>query len=161
MLVADAGFQPYRNVLSNPSTLSPEESSGTNPITNQQTKAVAQLFSASYTTLLLILVKYYRFDETSDNQDGLQGAAKTMMMRIIAKLGKFLSTLPATADKNAGPPFEIYTLPSLPYERPASLKVLRERLGLEKAFAAGLVTQYPALSTLPAQFDLILSALPV
>jgi hypothetical protein len=142
---ADATFQPHRNVISNPATLDPPDPAhpDTTPITDANTHAVAELFSACYTTLLLTLVKYYRFEENADNQNSLQGVAKTLMMLVIAKLGPLLSKLPAGNGKKAGPPFEIYTLPSLPNDRDASLKVLRERFAIAKDFAAALAPTVP------------------
>lgn len=142
---ADAAFQPYRNVVSNPATLDPPDLAhpDTTPITDADTHRVAELFSACYTTLLLTLVKYYRFEENADNQTALQGVAKTLMMLVTAKLGPLLSKLPAGNGKNAGPPFEIYTLPSLPNDRDASLKILRERFAIEKDFAVALAPAVP------------------
>ena len=164
-LATSSGFKPYRNVLSNPATLDPPglAKPDTNLIANTDTKSAAELFNACYTTLLLVLVKYYRFDEDSDNQDALQGVAKGLMMNVLAKLGALLSQLPATAGKNAGPPFEIYTLPSLPNERDASLKVIRERFGIAKAFATDLaakVTKDGVVQMVALQLDAIAQTIP-
>jgi hypothetical protein len=141
-LDANPAFVPYRNVVSNPVTLAPPtDTGGTTAITDPDTKATAELFNACYTTLLLTLAKYYRFEETEDNQNAFQGIAKALMMTVLAKVGPLLSQLPAGGGKNAGPPFEIYTLPSLPYDRAASLIVLRERLDLATAYATDLATR--------------------
>jgi hypothetical protein len=139
-------FRPYRDVVVNPATLPVDpDHPGTTPITDPTAKAVAELFNACYTTLLLILVKYYRFEETAENQTALQGAAKNLMMTVLSSLGPFLSLLPAGpgSTQKAGPPFEIYTLPSLPDDRRASLIVLRERIAAEKAFADAVAANLP------------------
>lgn len=140
----DAAFQPHRDVLSNPATLpSQHGQSDTNVITAPDTKAVAELFNACYTTLLIVLVKYYRFEEAADFQDTLQGIAKVLMMNVLGRLGPLLSQLPSGLGKNAGPPFEIYTLPSLPGDRDASLTVLRERCAISETFARALAARVP------------------
>jgi Ferritin-like len=164
-LTANRDFLPYRNVLMNPATLEAPDPARpeTNMILNPDTKSVAELFNACYTTLLLTLVKYYRFDETSDNQDALQGVAKSLMMNVLAKLGPLLSQLPANESKNAGPPFEIYTLPCLPNDRDASLKILRERLEISKSFVTDLatrVTRDGILQKTAQQLDAIAQAIP-
>jgi hypothetical protein len=161
-LTKNAGFAPFRNVLSNPGTLDPL-TPGTNAIANPDTNAAAALFNACYTTLLLVLVKYYRFDENSDNQDALQGISKGLMMNVLAKLGPLLSSLPGTGDKNGGPPFEIYTLPVLPDDRNASLKVIRERFGILKAEAVNLatkITQGGVMQRIAQQLDAIAQTIP-
>lgn len=151
-LVVDPAFQPHRTVVSNPATLAAPQPDhpDTVAITDPTTKDVAELFNACYTTLLLMLVKYYRFGETPDNQDALQSIAKAMMMRVIAPLGPLLSKLPAGTGKTAGPPFEIYTLPSLPDDRGACLIILRERLALAEAAASDLAARVPVDGVLQA-----------
>ena len=142
---ANPTFQPCRAVVANPSTLAAPQPDrpDTNAITDPTTKDVAELFNACYTTLLLILVKYYRFEETADNQEAIKGIAKVMMMAVLARVGPLLSQLPTGSGKNAGPPFEIYTLPSLPNDRIASLTILRERVDEAKTFAGDLATRVP------------------
>jgi hypothetical protein len=150
---ANPAFRPYRNVIANPTTLpSDPDHPGTTEITDPNAKAVAELFSACYTTLLLILVKYYRFEETAESQTALQGAAKNLMMNVLASVGPLLSLLPAGSGstQNAGPPFEIYTLPSLPDDRRASLIVLSERIAAEKAFADTVAVNVPTNGVLAA-----------
>jgi Ferritin-like len=143
-VAADGNFVPHRNVLSNPSTREPPHAApGTNKITVENTAAVAKLFNACYTTLLLFLVKYYRFEESEDNQAALQNIAKPLMKFVLAPLGELLSRLPANRYKRAGPTFEIYTLAALPNDRAASLKVLRERIRLAKRFATKLAAKVP------------------
>lgn len=160
-LVADPKFQPFRSVLSNPAT---QPGPDTTVIEVEDTLAAAELFSACYTTLLLCLAKYYRFDETDDNQALLQGIAKNLMIYAVAPLGSLLSKLPANKEKNAGPPFEIYTLPSLPHDRDASLKLIRERMQVAKAFATGLaarVTTDGVVQSIADQLDVLSQTLPV
>jgi len=163
--IADPGFTPHRAVVSNPGTLDPP-SPATIALTNVDTRDVAALFNACYTTLLLVLVKYYRFDETQENQEAVQSVARGLMILVLARLGPLLSRLPAAAAGGppmAGPPFEIYTLPALPHDREASLKVLRERLAIEQAFAAALAARVPTggvVARAANQLTALASALP-
>jgi Ferritin-like len=162
----DPAFQPHRDVVANPATLPPPTpaSPDTTVITDAATQKVAELFSACYTTLLLTLVKHYRFEETSDSQEALRGVAKGMMMNVLSVLGPFLSRLTAGPGlKHAGPPFEIYTLPSLPNDRAASLIILRERITAEKAFAAEAAAAVPldgVLDDVAGSLGDILAAIP-
>jgi hypothetical protein len=151
-------FQPHRDVVANPATLPPAGAgqAGTTALTDPKTKDVAELFNACYTTLLLTLVKYYRFDETPEVQSALQSVAKNLMMNVLWNLGELLSRLPAGPElKYAGPPFEIYTLPSLPHDGRASLIILRERLTTEKAFAASAAAEVPIDGVLEAAAEML------
>ena len=161
----EPGFTAHRDVVSNPATLPPPVlvNPDTTLVTEPDTKSTAELFNAAYTTLLLILVKYYRFDETPEKQNALQGMAKALMMNVIAKLGPLLSQLPAGNGKNAGPPFEIYTLPSLPDDRDSSLTVIRERFDIMSSFATDLgtrVTKDGIVSRVAQQLNAIKGIIP-
>jgi hypothetical protein len=73
---------------------------------------VAELFSVSYETMLMMLGQFYSFGPESPAQrEQLRQAAREMMSAVIRPLGEVLTQLPAGPEHPglaAGPGFELY-----------------------------------------------------
>jgi hypothetical protein len=97
---ADKGFTPARPVMTNPTH---------DRITNPQALPVFELFDQAYTTVVLMLMRYFgQTDESAPEVAGLQQAVfYPMMTTILRPLGEILTQLPAGTDLTvrAGPAF--------------------------------------------------------
>ena len=123
---ADPGFQPVRNVPSDPALT---------PVSNPRTLEMMRVFDDAYETMLMLLLRYYaRVD--SSNLDltaaltPLANAFLPMMSMVMRTLGEQLTLEPLaeSGDACAGAPFRIgRNLSILMHER-ASFVIYHERL---------------------------------
>jgi ferritin-like protein len=137
----NAGFDPARPVLENPR----------GRITNESTRAVAELFDLAYGTTLLMLMRYFAHaDETPAQLAALQATAFfPLMTTVIRPLGEILSLLPAhpgAAAPTAGPAFDFGRTLTLQPHRHAAWQVMLVQLRAMSAEALRLSQQtvYPA-----------------
>ena len=153
-LLADPAFVPYRNVVSNPTTIVGRVD-GSTYLANDGARRVGELFAASYQTLLMTLSQYYKFQESIDVPvvgidpgQVLQSVAVGLMQVAIRAVGEdILPTLQAAAgDKMAGPCFETYSSLATPWSRSVFWKVLVERLNALKEEALNLSADHPILA---------------
>jgi hypothetical protein len=136
----NAGFDPARPVLENPR----------GRITDESTRAVAELFDLAYGTTLLMLTRYFAHaDETPAQLAALQGTAFfPLMTTAIRPLGEILSLLPAhdgAAAPTAGPSFDFTRTLTLQPHRHAAWQVMLVQLRAMSAEALRLSRQtvYP------------------
>jgi hypothetical protein len=109
----DPNFKPARDVIENPITQRPgrgnEERAG-NLITDPKAHKVSVAFDQAYTTMLLLLARFFgATDQGEDDSMALENAAFfPMMTMVIRPLSEIITRLPAFADRrpgNAGPTF--------------------------------------------------------
>jgi hypothetical protein len=130
---ADPTFEPARTIASNPKTRPHRDASGSGTlITHEVTLGVANLFNQAYTTLLMILIQQYSFDdETKSQREALQRAGRGLMHSAIRPLADVLTELPVTTAPNspmAGPCFEIHSPVRLSSDLTIRQRILQERL---------------------------------
>lgn len=136
-------FRPYRPVAPNPQVLAPGR--GTK-LTNPSARDVASLFGSIYTTTLLALAQYYKFQEKEgvplpgyNPQDFLRSTLIPGLMKsVVRPLGQNILPELAVAvgeDLLAGPTFEHFMIPDVPWNRSVVWHVLTERLRAEAEFA--------------------------
>ena len=110
-LAHSPGFTPTRPVISNPKTRLDRDDVGT-LISEPGSLVVAELFNAIYSTLILMLMQYYAFNEETELQHNTLRQMSVLMMRnVIDPLGSLLTKLPAETNTNrtAGPGFQFYS----------------------------------------------------
>lgn len=164
-LASDPKFVPHRAVVSNPSTRT-EHKSTRAYIEDEFSRSLAQLFNASYTTLLLVLSQFYKFQEAvgnpnTDPKDVLKDVALGLMKRVLRPLGPLISDQPlasGTADR-AAPCFEIYGSGSVAWDRRVTWIILHEQLRSQQRFTTALVPKLPALSPIEIELDSLASQL--
>lgn len=132
----DPNFKPARAVLSNPRLASGDEGAaavtGIHYVTNPDTAQVMELFDMAYSTMVLMLMRYFAHTDESDaDLIGLQDTAFFPMMTVgIRPLGEILTQLPAQepdAEWRAGPSFVLpLRLQLLPHRRSAWRVILGE-----------------------------------
>lgn len=137
-LRADRGFAPARDVGPNPILVGDIAVAATEPTTlidNPPAVLLSRLFDASYSTMMLILLRYFTHtDETQAQLDALQQAAffplMTAVIRPLAEVLTGLPASPASPDLRAGPAFRFpLRLAFLPH-RKAAWKVIDMQLKL-------------------------------
>jgi hypothetical protein len=141
--VVDPHFEPGRNVATNPRTknggLEPTRDKGT-PITNPDSKRMAELFDVAYETMMLLLMRYFAYtDETQEELLALQNVVFFPLMTVVIRpLGEMLTQLPLDGQEaggepaglRAGPTFELGRSVSLLPHREAAWNVLLSKLDL-------------------------------
>lgn len=138
-------FMAHDDVVSNP-TVFEDRSATRTLVTDSDSLAIAKLFDSTYTTMLFSLSQYYKFQEKPgvpvpgiDPGDFLRSnIAMGLMKGVLRPLGEeVLPRLHCCRESpgHAGPPFETYLDPVLPWGRTASWRILHERLLSEAAFA--------------------------
>lgn len=137
-----ADFEPARPVMENPFTDPPADSTGFNLIDHPDTRAVSDLFNASYGLMLELLMRFFTHTEEShDELTTLVRAALGLMEGVIRPLGSALTALPATTQGDvprAGPSFAFgRSINYLPH-RDAAWAVFEERLNELAGFSEGL-----------------------
>jgi hypothetical protein len=130
MVGTDPSFEPARRVVDNPTT-SPghKESTLTDPVAI----AVAELFDASYRTMLRFLLRLLMStDESADEAGALTAVAFfPLMTMVIRPLAEVLTSLPAHRPDDgwrAGPPFSIDGSVGFLPHREAAWTVLEQEL---------------------------------
>jgi CDGSH-type Zn-finger protein/truncated hemoglobin YjbI len=103
-------FEPVRSVVTNPGMHFPREATGTTPIVDTLTVAVAELFNAAYDIMLLMLRHFFiHTEETDTDLAHLAQASLHLMTTVIRPLGEALTQMPVDSvslpGRNAGPPF--------------------------------------------------------
>jgi hypothetical protein len=134
MMSKDSSFQPARNVLSNPRVADREAADlpGVNYISNPDTQRVMRLFDLAYSTMLLMLMRYFAHTDESDSDlVGLQSTVFFPMMTVgIRPLGEILTQLPAhepSLSARAGPSFALTkSIQLLPHRHSAWRVILGE-----------------------------------
>lgn len=130
--------------------------SGATFIADPQTREIATLFKATYLTLLVALGQYYKFQDRPnvpfdgvDTPQALRALSVGLMTSVIRPLGQtVLPELPlGAAERRAGPCFEVYGAPSVPWDRRVVWKVLHERLTAEHRAAAATSAHHPAIAS--------------
>ncbi len=148
---ADPRFNPARPVV--PAFVRPLSTEpGAVLITNPGTRAVAELFDASYEVLLQLLTRFFiHSHETDDMLHALSDAAVDLMFGAVRPLGRLMTRLPVGENQpgmTAGPAFEVYpTSYILPHHR-AAWFVMQERLGEMAAYCERMHSHAPALAVL-------------
>jgi hypothetical protein len=138
---ADPTFVPGRPVATNPLTRNhPDAPAGGHLITDKRTLAVAELFSVSYETTLMMLSQFYAFGpETPVQREALRQAIREIMSTVIRPLGEIVTRLPMGPEYpglTAGPAFELYGDIHVSPHAENAWYVISERLGQHAA--AGL-----------------------
>ena len=147
-LKKDRKFTPARQVVSNPRVPPPDGGpiiKGVTYITNKDTIKVMEVFDQAYSTMLLMLIRYFAHtDETTDDLVGLQNTVFFPMMTIgIRPLTEVLTQLPAHGTNSplrAGPSFVIpKSVQFLPH-RESAWRVILGELQLLTKMAEELTT---------------------
>jgi hypothetical protein len=143
---ADPTFEPGRPVAPNPLTRNhPDAPDGGHVITDERTLAVAELFSVSYETTLMMLSQFYAFGpETPVQREALRQATREIMSTVIRPLGEVLTRLPMGPDYpklNAGPAFELYGDIHVSTHAENAWYVISERLGQHAAAGLALAAK--------------------
>jgi hypothetical protein len=143
---ADPSFVPGRPVATNPLTRNhPDAPDGGHIITDERTLAVAELFSVSYETTLMMLSQFYAFGpETPVQREALRQATREIMSTVIRPLGEVLTRLPMGRDHpklNAGPAFELYGDIHVSTHAENAWYVISERLGQHAAAGLALAAK--------------------
>jgi hypothetical protein len=153
-LERDASFQPYRSVLDNPTVFQSRENA--TEFTSKEAKELAVLFNSVYTTMLIGLSQYYKFQDKPDFPvDGFdtQRFLRTtllagLMKGVIRPLGQ--DVLPFIVNDEdaktfASPPFEQFMPPDAPWNRRSTWIILLERLKSEAAYARARIAMHPRI----------------
>lgn len=161
-LARDASFQPYRSVLDNP-TVFPKRK-GATQLASKEAKELAILFNSVYTTMLLGLSQYYKFQDKPDFPvDGFdpQQFLRTtllagLMKGVIRPLGQ--DVLPFIVNEDDGksfasPPYEQFMPPDAPWNRRSTWIILLERLKSEAAYARARIAMHPRIIRIADSLD--------
>lgn len=104
-------FDPFRPMLSNPSTRGSRDFAGTNRITDPVAQELAELFNGVYDLMLMMLVRFFAHGgETEEEMRLLARGTLRMMASGLRPLGEALARTPAGPEypgKTAGPTFGI------------------------------------------------------
>jgi hypothetical protein len=124
---------------------------GATVITNPDTNLVSQLFDVVYTTMLMMLMRYFgHSDQTEEQERSLQEAAFfPLMTAAIRPLGEILTLLPAFLElpsPTAGPSFACGRRPAQLPHREAAWKVL----SIQLQFATDLANKLQSSPAYPA-----------
>ena len=102
-------FNPIRPLIANPATRGYDDSTGANCITDPVAREVADLFNATYDTMLMMLARFFAHaGETEDELRLLSRGTLRIMASVLRPLGEGLAQLPAGPQfpgLNAGPGF--------------------------------------------------------
>ena len=102
-------FEPFRPLLTNPSTRGSGLVPGTNRITGPVAQEFAGLFNSAYALMLMMLVRFFAHGgETEEELRLLARGTLRMMASVLRPFGEALAKTPAGpeyAGKNAGPTF--------------------------------------------------------
>ncbi len=109
----DTPFEPARNLVDNPRSMVPGRGNAQKEgflITNEQTNKVSRAFDQAYSTMMLLLARFFAgTDQEESDSLALENAAFfPMMTMVIRPLSEVITRLPATdnpAEGNAGPTF--------------------------------------------------------
>ena len=112
-------FEPVRPVAHNPMTRHYDDTAGGLVIDDPRTHLVAELFNASYETMLLMLIRFFAHtDETEPELEHLSRATLRLMTTVLRPLGEALTKMPvgsAAPGMTAGPGFgynrDVHLLP--------------------------------------------------
>ena len=145
-LQKDPKFQPARPVVSNPRVADGEPAlPGVTYITDPDTIKVMKVFDQVYSTMLLMLMRYFAHtDETDEELVGLQNTVFFPMMTLgIRPLSEVLTQLPAYATGGplrAGPSFAIPESVQLLPHRESAWRVMLGELQLLTQLVEELTT---------------------
>jgi CDGSH-type Zn-finger protein len=102
-------FEPFRPLLTNPSTRGSGLVPGTNRITGPVAQEFAGLFNSAYALMLMMLVRFFAHGgETEEELRLLARGTLRMMASVLRPFGEALAKTPAGPEypgKNAGPTF--------------------------------------------------------
>jgi CDGSH-type Zn-finger protein len=102
-------FEPFRPLLTNPSTRGSGLVPGTNRITGPVAQEFAGLFNSAYALMLMMLVRFFAHGgETEEELRLLARGTLRMMASVLRPFGEALARTPAGPEypgKNAGPTF--------------------------------------------------------
>jgi rubrerythrin len=135
MLADDRGFEPARNVVSDPRAC---EAPGCTTITNPATVEVSELFDLAYALLVQLLCRMFAYTDESDHDVAtLESIAFfPMMTTVIRPLAEILTMLPAFEPVKPDRAGASYTLPHrlgfLPHRESAWRTVSMELAWLEE-----------------------------
>jgi hypothetical protein len=127
-------------------------------ISDPFTLKVAELFNASYETVMQMLTRYFLHVDTSQEElEKISDSAIGMMTEVLRPLGRLMTTLPVGVNypgKTAGPAFEVYRRISyvLPHRHSAWV-ILHERLAELADFSGKLKAPENAESKLETVTD--------
>lgn len=106
---AGAAFAPVRPVISNPMTRFYDDAAVGNLITDPLTHDVADLFNATYDTMLLMLARFFaHIDESEEELRLLSRGTLRIMASVLRPFGEALALMPAGPEypgMTAGPGF--------------------------------------------------------
>ncbi len=152
-LAKDPNFQPARNVGSNPRVADGTNVPGVTYVNNSDTMRVMKLFDQAYSTMLLMLMRYFaNTDESQTDLVGLQDTAFFPMMTVgIRPLAEMLTQLPAYASGTlrAGPSFTIPKAVQLLPHRKSAWRVILGELQLLTTLAEEVAN----IKTLPVDMQ--------
>jgi hypothetical protein len=148
---ADPKFIPARPVT--PSFVRPLSTEpGATLITNRGTRAVAELFDASYEVLLQFLTRFFIHSHESDEMlHALADAAVDVMFGALRPLGRLMTRLPVGDGQpgmTAGPAFEVYPTSYILPHHYAAWYVMQERLGEMAKYCEQTLAHAPELTVL-------------
>jgi hypothetical protein len=161
---ADPAFEPARDVIANPMLYLHDDADGGNLVTNAMARDVLGVFNAAYSTMLLLMMRFYgHTDETPAELSALTYTLFPMMTMVLRPIGEVLTQLPAhenAVDGLAGPSFELPApVAFLPHKR-AAWVYLNERLAEMTAACyrlAGLPHAPARLKGIAENMDLLAS----
>ena len=148
---ADPSFNPARPVA--PALVRPLSAEpGAVLISNPATRAVAELFDASYEVLLQFLTRFFiHSHETDAMLHALADAAVDMMFGAIRPLGRLMTRLPVGDHQpgmTAGPAFEVYPTSYILPHHYAAWYVMQERLDEMAKYCERALQHAPELTAL-------------
>jgi hypothetical protein len=150
--VQGEGFDPARPVVDDPRTRDhPEAAEGGTLLSDPVALRVAEIFNATYITVLLLLLQYYSFGgETEAQRVAIRSALRHLMSGVVRPLGEVLTELPAGVGGagTAGPPFELYSDVRLATQVDTRWPIVLERLAATAAAATDLGGVVPRLDFL-------------
>lgn len=142
-------FDAARAVVPNPCTREHRGTQLGTLITNERSRAVAELFNGAYECVLRMLQQFFAFGgETAGQREALRLAAARLMSTAVRPIAEVLSELPAGDDAEpprAGPGFELYGDMTLSPYPDARWTILMERLDVVVAEAVRLGAEIPRL----------------
>jgi CDGSH-type Zn-finger protein len=171
-------FEPFRPLLSHPSTRGVGVVSGTNRITDPVAQELAALFNSAYDLMLMMLARFFAHgDESEDEMRLLARATLRIMASGLRPLGEALAKIPAGPEypgRTAGPSFgftgHIHLLAHKSsawiffLERPYDLALRLTRLAQEASLPQEVQEAAAALESvaehltpfIPAQFSMVI-----
>lgn len=134
----DPNFKPARNVIEDPITVLPGRGNAHrtgNLITHAKAHKVSTAFDQAYTTMLLLLARFFgATDQGEDDSMALENAAFfPMMTMVIRPLSEIITRLPAYADGRpgtAGPTFRFERRTALLPHRDSAFDIIATNLDM-------------------------------